>query len=88
VVDRRLSFDLVILDVNLGAGQPSGVDACRWLQERSFSGQIVFLTGHASLPGVAEAHSLGLKVLQKPLAIDELVKLLGEQPKRTEEAPF
>jgi DNA-binding response OmpR family regulator len=72
-------FDLAILDVNLGAGQPSGVDAWRWLQEHSFSGRIAFLTGHArSFPGVAEAYALGVKVLQKPGSIDDLISLLGE----------
>lgn len=83
VADGRLSFDLVILDINLGAGQPSGVDAFRWLRERSFSGRILFLTGHGrSLPAVAEAHALGVKVLEKPVDIDDLVNLLGEVPKR------
>jgi DNA-binding response OmpR family regulator len=84
LADGRLSFDLVILDVNLGAGQPTGVDAYRWLRERSFSGQVVFLTGHGrSIPGVAEAHALGVKVLEKPVAIDDLLSLLGEKPKQT-----
>jgi DNA-binding response OmpR family regulator len=83
VADGRLPFDLAILDVNLGAGQPSGVDAYRWLRERSFSGQILFLTGHGrSFPGVAEARALGVKVLEKPVAIDDLVKLLGDEQKR------
>jgi DNA-binding response OmpR family regulator len=81
-VDRRLAFDVAIIDVNLGAGQPSGVDAYRWLRDQSFSGEILFLTGHArSFPGVAEAHALGVRVLQKPLAIDELLDLLREKPK-------
>jgi DNA-binding response OmpR family regulator len=84
VADGPLRFDLVILDVNLGAGQPSGVDACRWLRERSFSGQILFLTGHGrSFPGVAEARALGVKVLEKPVAVEALLNLLGEKPKRT-----
>lgn len=77
-----LPFDLAILDVNLGPGQPSGVDAYRWLRERSFSGQIVFLTGHGrSFPGVAEARGFGAKVLEKPVDIDDLVNLLGEEQK-------
>jgi DNA-binding response OmpR family regulator len=51
--DGRLPFDLIILDVNLGGGQPSGVEAYRWLRERSFSGQILFMTGHGrSVPRV------------------------------------
>jgi DNA-binding response OmpR family regulator len=79
---ERLSFDLVILDVNLGAGRPSGVDAYRWLRDQSFSGRIVFMTGHVpSLAIVADAHSIGVKVLHKPVSIDDLMGLLREPPK-------
>jgi DNA-binding NtrC family response regulator len=78
VMEDGPSFDLAILDVNLGAGQPSGVDAYRWLKEHSFSGRIAFLTGHArSLPGVAEAYALGATILQKPGSIADLLNLLG-----------
>ena len=71
------SFGLAILDVNLGAGCPSGVDAYRWLMAQSFDGRIVFLTGHArSFPGVVEAHALGVKVLEKPVSVDDLMNLL------------
>lgn len=80
-VNGQLPFDL---DVNLGEGKPSGVDACRWLQERSFSGQVLFLTGHGrSFPGVAEARALGVRVLEKPVTVDDLLSLLGEKPRRT-----
>jgi CheY-like chemotaxis protein len=79
LVTDGLLFDLAILDVNLGSGQPSGVDAYRWLKEHFFSGRIAFLTGHARpFPGVAEAYALGVKVIQKPGSIDELMSLLGE----------
>lgn len=74
-----MSFDLAILDVNLGAGQPSGVDAYRWLKAQSFAGRVIFLTGHArSFPGVAEAYAMGVKVLEKPVSIEALVNLLAE----------
>jgi hypothetical protein len=44
----------------------------------------LFLTGHArSFPGVTEAHALGVKVLEKPVAVEDLLNLLGEKPKRT-----
>jgi DNA-binding response OmpR family regulator len=82
--DGHLAFDLAILDVNLGPGRPSGVDAYRWLREQSFPGQIFFLTGHAcSYPGVAEAHANGVRVLQKPVSVEDLLGLLGLEPKRT-----
>jgi DNA-binding NtrC family response regulator len=79
VLSDGVSFDLAILDVNLGTGQPSGVDAYRWLKEHAFPGRIAFLTGHArSFPGVAEAYALGVRVLQKPGSIEDLMNLLGE----------
>ena len=72
--DREvLACDLAILDVNLGDGVPSGVDAYAWLRERSFGGRIVFLTGHArSHPLVARASTLGAQVLQKPIGTADL----------------
>jgi DNA-binding NtrC family response regulator len=74
-----LSCRLAILDVNLGPGRPSGVDAYRWLSSQSFSGRVVFLTGHArSFPGLAEAHALGVPVLEKPVSIDRLLRLLDD----------
>jgi DNA-binding NtrC family response regulator len=76
---KGLSCDIAILDINLGAGRPSGLDAYRWLQAQSFLGRIVFLTGHArSFHGVAEAHALGVKVLEKPVSTAGLVNLLSE----------
>jgi DNA-binding NtrC family response regulator len=74
---RGLSCYLAVLDVNLGKAQPSGVEAYRWLKENSFSGRVVFLTGHArSFPAVAEAHALGVTVLEKPVSVDRLLRLL------------
>src|SRR5262245_40708742 len=47
---------LVILDINLGQGEPSGIDVYSWLVEKRFSGRIVFFTGHAQThPAVQEA---------------------------------
>ena len=74
-----LSCRLAILDVNLGDGQPSGVDAYEWLRARAFAGRIVFLTGHAaSHPVVANAASLGVRVLAKPVESAELRALVGQ----------
>jgi DNA-binding response OmpR family regulator len=78
--DTVLSCDVAILDVNLGDGQPSGVEAYEWLRERRFGGRIVFLTGHArSHPAVARAASLGVRVLAKPVETSELRALLDGQ---------
>lgn len=69
-----LSCDVAILDVNLGPGVPSGVDAYEWLREHRFAGKIVFLTGHArSHPLVRRALALpDVRVLEKPIDADEL----------------
>jgi len=80
----RLSFDLAILDVNLGSGQPSGLDAYRWLRDQSFAGRILFMTGHGrAFAGVADAHAVGVEVLQKPVSVDDLLRLLCETPGTT-----
>jgi DNA-binding response OmpR family regulator len=79
---RLTGCDLAILDINLGADVPSGIDAYRWLRQRRFGGRILFLTGHArSHPLVQEAGNLeGAQVLQKPLALDRLLTLIGGTP--------
>lgn len=71
VTRSREAFDLAILDINLGPGQPSGVDAYRWLLQQGFAGRIAFLTGHAkSHPLVAEALRVGdAAVHEKPMTV-------------------
>ena len=61
--------DLVVLDINLGSGQPSGIDAYDWLMSEHFGGRLLFLTGHAHAhPLVARAEQLRrAQVLDKPL---------------------
>ncbi len=76
--DEALGCRLAILDINLGSGQPSGIDAYAWLCEHHFGGRIAFLTGHArSHPLVAEALQLGACVYEKPISVDDLVALAG-----------
>jgi len=76
MVDARqavLACQVAILDVNLGPGLPSGIDAFQWLREQAFGGDIVFLTGHApSHPMVEGALKLGARVLRKPISTTEL----------------
>lgn len=64
-----LAADVAVLDINLGTGQPSGIDAYDWLLGQSFAGRLLFLTGHAhSHPLVARAERLNRAiVLAKPL---------------------
>jgi DNA-binding response OmpR family regulator len=77
--EEVLGCELVILDVNLGDGQPSGIDAYQWLRSQRFAGKIAFLTGHArSHPLVARAAALGERVLQKPITTSELRALAVE----------
>jgi DNA-binding NtrC family response regulator len=69
---------VAILDINLGAGLPSGIDAYHWLRGQKFAGRVIFLTGHArSHPLVQEAGRVeGATVRQKPLGLDALLELL------------
>jgi DNA-binding NtrC family response regulator len=68
------SFDLAILDINLGPDAPSGLEAYRWLKAHRFPGRMVFLTGHARThPLVSEALRLGdARVYDKPISVAEL----------------
>jgi len=68
---RLDEFAVAVLDINLGAGQPSGIDAYRWLLASRFAGRIFFLTGHArSHPLVEEARRLGnVDIIEKPAGI-------------------
>jgi FixJ family two-component response regulator len=77
--DEVMACSLAILDINLGPGQPSGLDAYAWLTSERFGGRVTFLTGHArSHPLVARAATLGgARVYQKPIDIHELRELLG-----------
>jgi len=63
--------DLAILDINLGRGKPTGLDALDWLKKVGFPGRITFLTGHArSHPLVDKAcHDQTARVYEKPLTL-------------------
>jgi FixJ family two-component response regulator len=73
-----LACSVALLDVNLGAGQPTGIDAYRWLVSHGFPGRLYFFTGHARLhPLLAEIEKLGaVQVLAKPLDIDRLMEVI------------
>ena len=78
--EQVLGCELALLDVNLGAGAPSGLDAYQWLRENGFGGRIVFLTGHArSHPLVRKAHEVAqARVLSKPVNAKVLMALLRD----------
>jgi FixJ family two-component response regulator len=69
---------VAIVDINLGADQPSGIDAYDWLKQQRFAGSVVFLTGHArSHPLVQQACQRGdVKLLEKPIGAAELRAIL------------
>jgi DNA-binding response OmpR family regulator len=75
-----LECGLALLDVNLGAGEKSGLDAYHWLREHGFGGRIVFLTGHARHhPLVRQARELTqARVLSKPVDARELMALVRD----------
>jgi len=64
-----LEADVAVLDINLGPGLPTGLDAYEWLLAQGFRGRILFLTGHAHAhPLVARAEKLRrAEVLDKPM---------------------
>jgi len=80
ILDRDVKF--AILDINLGQGQPSGIDVYQWLCDHHFQGKCVFLTGHAKDHPLVKNASLmkGVHVFEKPLEIDQLISLIKGQP--------
>ena len=74
-----VAYDLAILDINLGADRPSGLDAYRWLRARGFKGRVAFLTGHArSHPLVQQACQLGdAMVHDKPVSFEEMKSMFA-----------
>jgi CheY-like chemotaxis protein len=75
---EAIACDLALLDVNLGYGEPSGVDAFEWLRQSGFRGRVYFFTGHAGdHPLVRQASSIpGTSVVSKPIGMAELDALL------------
>lgn len=76
--ERALACSVAILDVNLGSGQPSGLDVYEWLQREGYRGRIVFLTGHArSHPLVDRAARVdGATVQAKPVSLATLCSIV------------
>lgn len=72
-----LSSQVVILDIELGMNQPSGIDAYKWLMSQGFQGRIFFLTGHGqSHPLVREAEKAGVTIWEKPISATEIVRAI------------
>lgn len=80
-LEMVLMCELAILDINLGEGEPNGVDVYNWMRANGFQSRIVFLTGHArAYPLVTQAERLGdAKIFSKPLAAATLMKIVQNE---------
>ena len=77
--DDVLDSRAIILDINLGPGEPDGVVVYEWLRSQDYRGQIFFFTGHArESPFVRRAADTGVPVLEKPMSPDALIYLLQD----------
>ena len=76
--EDALACDVAILDIDLGEGAPSGIDAYRWLRGQGYQGRIYFITGHGkSHPLVVQAVKMcGGAVYAKPLELDRFIGLI------------
>jgi DNA-binding NtrC family response regulator len=75
--EEAVRCKLAILDINLHADAPSGLDVHRWLEHEGFTGTILFLTGHARThPLVIAACESGARVVEKPIGLKELRGLI------------
>lgn len=70
---------IAILDINLGIGEQTGLDAFFWLQDQGYKGSIFFLTGHArSHPLITKACDSGAKVWAKPVQTNQIFSTMSE----------
>ena len=77
--DDALACQLALVDINLGYGEPTGIDVFEWCEREGFAGRVVFVTGHGSQdPRVQQAASLaGAEIVSKPLSMDKLRDVLS-----------
>src|SRR5215510_4709883 len=75
--EEVLRARVAILDINLGANVPDGVEAFHWLMDHGFQGTVLFFTGHARTnPQVALAEKHGVAILEKPAHPDKLISVV------------
>jgi DNA-binding NtrC family response regulator len=76
---EALGCQVAIIDINLGPGQPDGLEIHDWLRAQSFAGKIFFFTGHAAdCPRVRKAAETGSPVLEKPMSPFKLVATIKD----------
>ena len=81
--DDALACQLALVDINLGYGEPTGIDVFEWFEREGFAGRVVFVTGHGSQdPRVQRAASLaGAEIVSKPLSTNVLRDMIaGRDP--------
>ncbi len=68
-----------LLDINLGAGQPTGVDVAHWLRDNNYTSRIIFITGHAPEHVlVRSAAGVSDRILEKPMVTKELLQIVRD----------
>jgi DNA-binding NtrC family response regulator len=78
--EEALACQIALVDINLGYGEPTGINVFEWLEREGFRGRVVFLTGHGSQdPRVQHAAKLaGSRVASKPLTTAKLRDMIEE----------
>lgn len=83
IFDERASFDAIFIDIELDALFPNrnGMDLAKTMRERSYQGEIVFLTSHMDY--ALEGYGLdALAYLSKPLKHEQLSEILKKIQQR------
>lgn len=74
-----LKTQVAILDIELGANQPSGVDAYNTLTANGYKGKVFFLTGHGKAhPLVQKAALSGAVIWEKPMRASSIISTLKQ----------
>lgn len=71
-------FDIIFIDMNLGASSPPGLAAYQWLLENGYEGKVAFFSGHtASHPLIKKALEYpSVTILEKPAKSSQIEDLI------------
>lgn len=75
---QKENFDLIFLDINLGAGTKNGIDAYEWVKSQKYDKKIVFFTGHARNYPLLQAKlsEPNVSILEKPAELETIEEIL------------
>jgi FixJ family two-component response regulator len=77
--DVVLGTQVIVLDIDLGFRQPTGLDAFLWLKKNNYQGKVFFLTGHGRTnPMVAQAEKMGAYIWEKPIGSAAMIQKMSE----------